>query len=122
MVQVLQYTTTVRSKEIRHLTIPNKSNSEWLLRPIIDGEYWSGPEILSIGPTQARHYELTYHPVTMTTDMQKHQGSIFFPLPDGTGLLYNLQGTAEPPKHAGAITQVRVAYRTVQYGLRIAIF
>ena len=41
----------------------------------------------------------------MTTDMQKHYGSIFFPQPDGTGILYNLQGTAEPPKHAGAITQ-----------------
>ncbi len=41
----------------------------------------------------------------MTTDSQKHQGSIFFPLPDGTGVLYNLQGTAEPPKHAGAVTQ-----------------
>lgn len=65
--------------------------------------------MLSIGPTQARHYELIYHPLTMTTDMQKHQGSIFFPLPDGTGLLYNLQGTAEPPKHTAAITQVHVS-------------
>lgn len=41
----------------------------------------------------------------MTTDMQKHQGSIFFPQPDGTGLLYNLQGTTEAPKHVAAITQ-----------------
>lgn len=103
--QLLHFTTTVRSKEVRHLTIHNKTNSDWLLTPIIDGEYWSGPKTLSIGPTQARHYELTYHPLTMTSDMQRHQGSIFFPQPDGTGLLYNLQGTAEPPKHAGAITQ-----------------
>ena len=53
----------------------------------------------------------------MTTDMQKHQGSIFFPLPDGTGLLYNLQGTAEPPKHTGAITQVHASL--VVYGTLI---
>ena len=103
---MLHFTTNVRSKETRHLTIHNKSNSQWLLRPLIDGEYWSGPETLSIGPNQARHYELTYQPLTMTPDsMQKHHGSIFFPQPDGTGLLYNLQGTAEAPKHTGAVSQ-----------------
>lgn len=26
------------------------------------------------------------------------QGSVFFSFPDGTGILYTLQGTAEPPK------------------------
>lgn len=26
------------------------------------------------------------------------QGSVFFSFPDGTGMLYSLQGTAEPPK------------------------
>ena len=33
------------------------------------------------------------------------QGSIFFPLPDGTGQLYNLSGTADPPKHTGSVVQ-----------------
>lgn len=33
------------------------------------------------------------------------QGSIFFPLSDGTGLLYNLVGSADPPKHSGSILQ-----------------
>ena len=31
------------------------------------------------------------------------QGTIFFPLPDGTGLLFNLVGTAEPPKPSGKV-------------------
>ena len=33
------------------------------------------------------------------------QGTIFFPLPDGTGLLFNLVGTAEPPKPSGKVTR-----------------
>lgn len=33
------------------------------------------------------------------------QGSIFFPLPDGTGLLYNLLGSSDAPKHSGSIVQ-----------------
>ena len=71
--QVLQFSTNVRSKETRHLTIHNKTTSPWLLRPVIDGEYWSGPETLSIEPNHHKHYELTYHPLTMTSDTQKHQ-------------------------------------------------
>ena len=71
--QVLHFTTIVRSKESRHLTIHNKTSSLWLLRPAIDGEHWSGPETLRVEPGQARHYDLTYHPLTMTTDSQKHQ-------------------------------------------------
>ena len=137
--QVIHFFTSVRGKEMRQLTISNKTNSTWLLKPIIDGEYWSGPESISIPPNQNHHYELTYQPLVMTPEPTKHQvctrlwfvailqhiwyiaikmfvckatnvalppqGSIFFPLPDGSGLLYNLLGTAEPPKQAGSVQQ-----------------
>ncbi|KAA3676807.1 uncharacterized protein DEA37_0002697, partial [Paragonimus westermani] len=33
------------------------------------------------------------------------QGSVFIPLPDGTGLLYQLSGTAEAPKPLGKVTR-----------------
>lgn len=33
------------------------------------------------------------------------QGTLFFPLPDGTGLLFNLQGTADVPKPNGKISR-----------------
>lgn len=33
------------------------------------------------------------------------QGSVFFSFPDGTGVLYSLQGTAEPPKAEDTIVQ-----------------
>ena len=102
---MLNFTATVRSKEVRNLSIHNKTHSPWLLYPVIDGEHWTGPDTLSIEANQTRHYELTYHPHTMTSETQKHHGSIFFPQPDGTGLLYHLQGTSEAPKVVEAIVQ-----------------
>ena len=32
-----------------------------------------------------------------TTVEELHMGSVFFPLPNGTALLYNLKGTAQAP-------------------------
>lgn len=103
--QVLHFTTNVRCKEPRQLTIHNKSNTRWLLTPIIDGPQWSGPDSISIDPNSPGHYELTYHPLTMTTENEKHHGSIFFPYPDGTGHFQILLGTAEPPKMIAQISQ-----------------
>lgn len=103
--QALHFTTTVRSKEPRQLTIYNKSNTQWRLTPIIDGQQWTGPDSITIEPNSPGHYELTYHPLTMTTESTKHHGSIFFPYPDGSGLLHNLLGTAELPKMAAQISQ-----------------
>ena len=65
----------MRGKDTRHLTLHNKTATRWLLHPIIDGEYWSGPESISIEPGEAQHYELTYHPLTMTQEALKHQVS-----------------------------------------------
>ena len=40
----------------------------------------------------------------MTTENRKHTGSIFFALPDGTGLLHTLTGVADLPRTLGTIT------------------
>ncbi|KAJ8406633.1 hypothetical protein AAFF_G00302070 [Aldrovandia affinis] len=77
----------------------------WVLRPVIEGEHWSGPPSIILEPHQQCHaYEITYRPLVMTTDGKKHQGSVFFAFPDGTGILYTLLGSSEPPKAAGTIT------------------
>ena len=65
------------------------------------------------------NFEVTYLPKTMTKKEQvpdseemadvPHQGSLFFPLPNGTALLYNLNGVASPPESEGAITETVVA-------------
>ncbi|GFS07093.1 hydrocephalus-inducing protein-like [Elysia marginata] len=75
----------------------------WNLKPIIDGEQWTGPVTFTVEPQQTKAYELTYRPLTMTTENKKHLGSIFFPLPDGSGLLFNLTGSAEAPKAVAKI-------------------
>ncbi len=46
-------------------------------------------------------YPLTYRPLTMSAPEAPHEGSVFFPIPDGSGLLYRLVG------------QVRAAARTL---------
>ena len=70
---MLHFTTTVRSKETKYITIYNKTSMPWLLHPVIDGEYWSGPVSLSVGGGQSAQYELVYHPLLMTQDSHKHQ-------------------------------------------------
>ena len=103
--QVLQFSTHVRSKDTKNVIIHNKTHTEMTINPVLDGEYWSGPGTVIIAPNQYCHYELTYHPLEMTSETVKHIGSAFFPYPDGTAGLYLLQGTAEPPKQVALISQ-----------------
>ncbi len=55
--------------------MPNKTNGVWKLRPVIDGEHWSGAETLTVEPQQVRGYELIYTPTSMTTT-EKHMVSV----------------------------------------------
>ncbi|XP_018652309.1 hypothetical protein Smp_175450 [Schistosoma mansoni] len=96
--EIQQFSTIVRQQDIKNLQIVNRSNANWQIKPVIDGEQWDGPKIIDIPPQQIGIYELTYKPLTMTLDGAKHKGTIFFPLPDGTGLLYNLCGISDAPK------------------------
>lgn len=70
-------------------------------------------------------FEVAYTPKTMTKmitvkkteneveteveEMQTHKGGLFFPLPNGTALLYNLIGTANEPEAEGNLTETVVA-------------
>lgn len=99
------FSTYVRQKDMKPLQIINRTNASWLLKPVIEGEHWSGPETLVVEPQQTRPYELTYRPLTMTLDGKRHQGSVFFALPDGSGLLYNVTGTSDPPKANAKLTR-----------------
>lgn len=92
----------VRSTDSKTLSITNKTNALWTLKPVIDAEYWSGPLTFTVEPqTMNKGYPISYHPLTMTQEGKKHTGTVFFPLPDGTGLLFTVSGTAEPPKMNG---------------------
>ncbi|NXA41620.1 HYDIN protein, partial [Eudromia elegans] len=102
--ETLNFTCDVREKQRQTILLSNPSNEAWTVHPVIEGQYWEGPELFHLDASQQnKPYELTYKPLTMTSENKKHQGSIFFPLPDGTGLQYLLQGTAEAPKCSGSI-------------------
>lgn len=97
--ETLNFEKPVRSKEKKLISITNRTNTTWDLKPKIEGDYFHGLESFVVKPQSTNQYEIVYYPLTMTNNevKQKHVGSVFFPLPDGTGLMYNLNGLANPP-------------------------
>uniref|UniRef100_A0A2K6GI20 HYDIN axonemal central pair apparatus protein n=1 Tax=Propithecus coquereli TaxID=379532 RepID=A0A2K6GI20_PROCO len=97
--EVVNFTCQVRSKHTQTIMLSNRTNQTWNLHPIFEGEHWEGPEFITLeAHQQNKPYEITYKPRTMNLENRKHQGTLFFPLPDGTGWLYALHGTSELPK------------------------
>ncbi|KFQ76081.1 Hydrocephalus-inducing protein, partial [Phaethon lepturus] len=102
--ETLTFVCDVREKQSQTILLSNPSNEACTVQPVIEGEHWKGPEFFHLEANQQKKpYKITYKPLTMSSESKKHQGSIFFPLPDGTGLYYLLQGTAEAPKCSGTV-------------------
>ncbi|XP_034061831.1 LOW QUALITY PROTEIN: hydrocephalus-inducing protein homolog [Gymnodraco acuticeps] len=101
--EVLHFVCLVRGSHTHTLPVANPTNQQCSVRPVIEGQQWSAAPMLILRPHQSKTYQITYRPLSMTADGKKHQGSVFFSFPDGTGLLYSLQGTAEPPKAEDSI-------------------
>jgi hydrocephalus-inducing protein len=108
----------VRKPNTQHVTIQNTEDKEWAINPTIstkDADYFSGKETFIIAPKTSGNYEVVYLPKAMTkkekkegTDAEEempHLGSLFFPLPNGTALLYNLKGIATAPQAEGTIQE-----------------
>ena len=70
--EIQNFQSVVRQTDTKSLMIPNKTNQLWNLKPIIDGEYWTGPITFQVEPQQTKGYELTYRPLTMTSENKKH--------------------------------------------------
>ncbi|XP_078400045.1 hydrocephalus-inducing protein-like [Cetorhinus maximus] len=106
MKEVVNFSCQVRTTQVHGIVLINRTNQIWNLQPLIEGEHWTGPKNITVHPHQQNQsYEITYKPLSMTMDGKKHHGSVFFPLPDGTGLLYMLHGVAEPPKAVAIINR-----------------
>lgn len=83
----------VRSSTTKSVRLENPTSSNWQLRPVISNDFWSGQEFVQVPAGGSAEYSLMYKPLTMTpAEGQPHQGTVFFPLPDGSGLLYVLHG------------------------------
>jgi hydrocephalus-inducing protein len=72
---------------------------------VVADDSWSGAELLEVPAGQSANYTVTYCPMTMTPEGEKHSGSVFFPLADGSAMLFALEGTALAPQAAGTVTK-----------------
>ena len=93
----------VRETQEKTITVKNPSATDWVLRPVIHNEAWSGAEFLTVPAGKSANFTIKYQPMRMTTAPELHVGSAFFPLPNGSGLLYTLSGTADAPKSSGKV-------------------
>lgn len=100
----LSFSTPVRETQEKAITVKNPSASDWVLRPVVNNEAWSGAEFLTVPAGKQTPYAVRYQPMRMADAANPHLGSVFFPLPNGQGLLYQLTGVATAPKAAGKIT------------------
>lgn len=72
--QVMNFTCQVRTQHVQPLTLSNRSNQRWNLKPVIEGQHWTGAPSFSLEPYQQNKvYEVVYKPMVMTTDGKKHQ-------------------------------------------------
>jgi len=113
--------------------VQNTEDKEWAINPTIStaGDdckgYFTGRSTLVVPARGSAQYEVAYTPQTMTKlrkvkkqegdqeveveEVQTHQGGLFFPLPNGTALLYRLVGTANEPDAEGELQETVTAKR-----------
>ena len=104
-VETLAFETRVRGELTKSVSIANGTNAHWSLRPSIANAIFSGPELLNVPAGKSVEYPITYRPVAMSKEGETHEGSIFFPVPDGSALMYKLSGTAGEPELSGSVQE-----------------
>ena len=123
--QELNFQTVVRKPTTQSIPIQNTEDREWAINPTISTKsalcqgYFTGKPTLVVPARGTANFEVTYLPNSMTDkeavpDSEEkvdvpHQGSLFFPLPNGTALLYELKGVSTPPEQEGQITETILA-------------
>ena len=130
--QELKFQTVVRKATNQTVTIQNTEEKEWAINPTLSTQsdecqgYFSGKPTLVVPAKGSANYEVTYLPKTMTKKEKEsaeseslvdvpHQGSLFFPLPNGTALLYNLLGVSTEPEAEGQITETVIAKKAQNF-------
>jgi hydrocephalus-inducing protein len=112
--------------------VTNTEGREWAINPTISTEleaakgFFTGPSRLTVPANGKATYEVTYQPTIMTKMkkiksknendeeveeevMDTHKATLFFPLPNGTALLYKLSGTATEPDAEDSIEEKATA-------------
>ena len=108
--EAIVFSTCVRQADTKQIKLTNPTHDHWTLTPVIQNPVFTGPERVEVEPLQTRMYTLTYLPLSMTQGARKeepkaHYGSIFFPMPNGSGLLYSLIGHALPARPVSPLSR-----------------
>lgn len=95
----------MRQPTRQKVTLKNPTATPWKIKANISSNsrqsFFSGPEGIDVPANAQADYEITYSPQTMTSEHkgkeESHLGSVFFPLPDGQAIIYDLVGKSLPP-------------------------
>ena len=107
----IEFRTSVRGSATQELTLTNPSVTAWQLAPVVHNDTWSGPELLAVPAGGSARYPVTYRPLAMATADKPHEGSVFFPIPDGTAVQFSLRGIADDPQPTDTINR-QVGFRS----------
>ena len=66
----------VRTKDVRSIMMQNKSSRQWVLSPIVEGEFFTGQQTFVVESQSSKAFEVEYKPLVMTTD-EKHTVSLY---------------------------------------------
>ncbi|XP_027883649.1 hydrocephalus-inducing protein homolog isoform X2 [Xiphophorus couchianus] len=103
--EVVNFSCRVRTSQTQTLSVTNPTCESCNVTLVVKGEQWSAAHFMTFEPSQSKTFDVTYRPLTMTIDGNKHPGSVFFSFPGGRGILFNLQGSAFAPKAEDIISQ-----------------
>ena len=131
----LDFKSVVRKQVTQNVTIQNTEDKEWAINPTISTQddfckgYFLGKPTFIVPAKGSAQYEVIYCPKTMSKKEKKpdsadmvdlpHKGSLFFPLPNGTAQLYNLNGIATEPAEESTVTQSVTAKKQKNFLVKV---
>lgn len=99
----LEFDCAVREKATQSLTLSNPTAVKWQLKPVVQNAFWTGAEFFNVPAGGSAEYKVEFRPLTMAATDAPHSGTLFFPIPDGSGKLFRLLGTATKPAPVAVI-------------------
>ena len=103
MMQEVRFDTLVRNVDKKKIMVKNPTAKAWRIKAILSSNldstkgYFEGKEYLDVPANGQAEFEIAYKPLTMTKNPQvpeikeeTHDGSLFFPLPDGISINFCL--------------------------------
>lgn len=102
-VSLVQFSGRARKEEVKGVSLANPTDKPWYLQPVLKGTHWKVPEQVVVPPKGSVEVKIAYWPQFMTDTADGAaprpplSGSLFFALPNGDALLFNLEGRASEP-------------------------